>query len=74
MIKLPQCKDCKYRLDIDVYFDHPNREEIKRFLKENNIKHICLAFYVDDNDYVGELGSFDGIGCEVFERREDERD
>ena len=59
------CNDCKHQLILKVYTES-RKSGLMKELNENNCINVCLAFA---DEGIAEIGPFDSIGCECFERQ-----
>ena len=61
------CDECKYQLVLKVYTTSSS-PELNEQLDKQNCKNVCLAFA---NEGIAEIGPFDGLSCEYFEKQTD---
>lgn len=66
--KFGKCNDCEFQWDFSIYVMN-RTTEVESVLEKAGIKHICGGFIMSEGEPVAELGTFEGIGCEMFHPR-----
>ncbi len=60
------CENCSLRFELKVYTLNRSKELMSE-LEKTNTKYVCMAFATEG---IAEIGTFSGIGCEVFEPKD----